>query len=250
MNLMDNYSAPTNMENGSTQYHVIEVDHHRLHPEYIKLMADNPPLSAADEFQLAVSLKTTQDTTAAQKLIVSNLRLVVFVARNYKYYTGQLMDLVQEGTVGLMKAVRRFDPYKGLRLATYAVPWIKAEIQRFLEKSKKHLEQSDRTYTENTNDHGYASLYLEADGPTDELNASEWTNEQSPEKTLEYKQHAMALERHLSTLDPTLKSIIEKRFYTEPPLTLKAIANDLNISTSRVQQLEQRALEKLKALLG
>ena len=92
-------------------------------------------LTAEEEFKLAVQLKKYGDVEAAEKLIVSNLRFVVKIAHEYHSYGFKLADLIQEGNVGLIHAVKKFDPYKGYRLISYAVWWIRAYIQNYLIKS-------------------------------------------------------------------------------------------------------------------
>ena len=91
-----------------------------------------PLLSAEEEFELATRFQTGQDLEAAQKLVLAHLRYVVSVSRHYLGYGLPLADLIQEGTVGLMKAVKRFDPTVGVRLVSFAVHWIKAEIHEFI----------------------------------------------------------------------------------------------------------------------
>ncbi len=92
-------------------------------------------LTADEEFRLAVRLKKYNDMEAAEKLVVSNLRFVVKIAHEYRNYGLKLADLVQEGNIGLMHAVKKFDPYKGYRLISYAVWWIRAYIQNYIIKS-------------------------------------------------------------------------------------------------------------------
>ncbi len=94
-----------------------------------------PMLSHQDEIDLARRLRDHGELEAAQQLIVSHLRLVVSVARNYLGYGLPHADLIQEGNIGLMKAVRRFDPEQGVRLVSYAVHWIRAEIHEFILKN-------------------------------------------------------------------------------------------------------------------
>jgi len=92
-------------------------------------------LTPEEEFKLAVRLKKYNDMEAAEKLIVSNLRFVVKIAHEYHNYGFKLADLIQEGNIGLIHAVKKFDPYKGYRLISYAVWWIRAYIQNYLIKS-------------------------------------------------------------------------------------------------------------------
>ena len=102
---------------------------------YITEINRFPLLTADEEFKLAVHLKKYGDVEAAEKLIVSNLRFVVKIAHEYRSYGFKLADLIQEGNVGLIHAVKKFDPYKGYRLISYAVWWIRAYIQNYLIKS-------------------------------------------------------------------------------------------------------------------
>ena len=102
---------------------------------YIVEINRYPLLTAEEEFKLAVELKKNNDIEAAEKLIVSNLRFVVKIAHEYRNYGIKLTDLIQEGNIGLMHAVKKFDPYKGYRLISYAVWWIRAYMQNYIIKS-------------------------------------------------------------------------------------------------------------------
>jgi RNA polymerase sigma-32 factor len=92
-------------------------------------------LTPEEEFKLAVRYRKHNDIEAAQELITSNLRFVVKVAFEYKSYGVKLLDLIQEGNIGLMMAVKKFNPYKGYRFISYAIWWIKAYIQNFIIKT-------------------------------------------------------------------------------------------------------------------
>jgi len=94
-----------------------------------------PLLSQKEEFELAVTYRKYSDISAAHKLITSNLRFVVKVAFEYKSYGVKLADLIQEGNIGLMMAVKKFNPYKGYRFISYAIWWIRAYIQNFIIKT-------------------------------------------------------------------------------------------------------------------
>ncbi len=99
---------------------------------YIQAVNAIPLLSVEREVELGRRLREKEDLSAARDLVLSHLRLVVAVARNYMGYGLPQADLIQEGNVGLMKAVRRFDPGRGVRLASFAIHWIKAEIQEYI----------------------------------------------------------------------------------------------------------------------
>lgn len=102
---------------------------------YLRDVRSFPMLSIEDEVRLARRLRDHGDVDAAHTLVTSHLKLVVKIARKYQKFTLPFEDLISEGTVGLMKAVRKFDPEKGYRLSTYALLWIKAEITEFVLKS-------------------------------------------------------------------------------------------------------------------
>lgn len=91
-----------------------------------------PLLTEQEEMNLAKKLHEENDLNAARQLIMSHLRLVIKIARSYSGYGLNQADLVQEGNIGLMKAVKRFDPSRGVRLVSFAIYWIKAEIQEFV----------------------------------------------------------------------------------------------------------------------
>jgi RNA polymerase sigma-32 factor len=99
---------------------------------YISAAYQLPMLTAEEEHRLATRLRDHNDLDAARMLVLSHLRFVIKVARGYTGYGLALQDLIQEGTVGLMKAVRRFEPDLGVRLVSFAVHWIKAEIHEFV----------------------------------------------------------------------------------------------------------------------
>lgn len=94
-----------------------------------------PLLTPEEEFKLAVKYRKHNDIEAAQQLITANLRFVVKVAFEYKSYRVKLLDLIQEGNIGLMMAVKKFNPYKGYRFISYAIWWIRAYIQNFIIKT-------------------------------------------------------------------------------------------------------------------
>ena len=104
---------------------------------YIQSVREIPVLKKSEERALAVKLRDNDDLQAASQLIMHNLRFVIKVARGYSGYGLPLADLVQEGNVGLMKAVKRFDPEINVRLVSFAVHWIRAEIHEFILKNWK-----------------------------------------------------------------------------------------------------------------
>ncbi|MCJ7663674.1 MAG: RNA polymerase factor sigma-32, partial [Desulfobacterales bacterium] len=114
--------------------------------EYLPIASDNlshylaqikqyPLLSPEEEFALAEQYQKTEDMEIAHKLITANLRFVVKVALEYRGYGLKLLDIIQEGNIGLMVALKKFDPHKGYRFISYAVWWIRAYIQNFIIRS-------------------------------------------------------------------------------------------------------------------
>jgi len=99
---------------------------------YIQTVNRFPVLSAEEEINLARRFRETEDVEAARQLVLSHLRLVVAVARGYLGYGLPHADLIQEGNIGLMKAVKRFDPQRGVRLVSFAIHWIKAEMHEYI----------------------------------------------------------------------------------------------------------------------
>jgi RNA polymerase sigma-32 factor len=99
---------------------------------YVDAVSRIPVLSREDEAELATRLRRDNDLDAARQLVLSHLRFVVHIARGYNGYGLPMGDLVQEGNVGLMKAVKRFDPSVGVRLVSFAVHWIRAEIHEYV----------------------------------------------------------------------------------------------------------------------
>ena len=102
---------------------------------YISAVNRLPMLSHDEEISLATRLRESNDLAAAQELVLSHLRLVVSIARGYLGYGLPHADLIQEGNIGLMKAVKRFDPDQGVRLVSYAMHWIKAEMHEYILKN-------------------------------------------------------------------------------------------------------------------
>ncbi|CAN7513873.1 RNA polymerase sigma factor RpoH [Trinickia sp. LjRoot230] len=99
---------------------------------YIQAVNRIPMLSAAEERQFATEYREQNNLDSARRLVLSHLRLVVSIARNYLGYGLPHADLIQEGNIGLMKAVKRFDPEQNVRLVSYAIHWIKAEIHEYI----------------------------------------------------------------------------------------------------------------------
>ena len=117
------------------RHNQLQVDFDSELRNYLKQINQFALLTPEDEYNLAVAYNKDGDVEAAHKLVTSHLRLVAKIARGYKAYGFPVMDLISEGNVGLMKAVKKYDVTKGFRLSTYAMWWIRAQIQEYILKS-------------------------------------------------------------------------------------------------------------------
>ncbi|MBT6176375.1 MAG: RNA polymerase factor sigma-32 [Deltaproteobacteria bacterium] len=102
---------------------------------YMAEVSRHPLLSRDEEMSLAYAFRDDGDVSAAHRMVVGNLRFVVKIAHEYRHYGLKKLDLIQEGNMGLMMAVKKFDPDRGYRLISYAVWWIRAQIQSFIQRS-------------------------------------------------------------------------------------------------------------------
>jgi RNA polymerase sigma-32 factor len=116
-------------------YATIEARSERISPRYFGEISKFPMLSLQEEMELACRWRDQQDVAAAHKLVTSHLRLVAKIAMGYRGYGLPVEDLISEGGIGMMQAVKRFDPDRGFRLATYAMWWIRAAIQDYILRS-------------------------------------------------------------------------------------------------------------------
>ena len=107
---------------------------------YLRELARYPLLSPEEEYQLAVEKEEEGSVSAAQRLVTSNLRLVVKIANEYRNNQMNLLDLIQEGNYGLLQAVQRFNPYKSVKLSTYAAWWIRAYILKYLMDNRSQVK--------------------------------------------------------------------------------------------------------------
>jgi RNA polymerase sigma-32 factor len=179
---------------------------------YIRMVKSFPMLTAEDEFVLATRLQKENDLEAARQLIVSHLRLVVSIARGYSGYGLPQADLIQEGNIGLMKAVRKFDPERGVRLVSFAMHWIKAEIHEYIVRNWRLVKiattkaQRKLFFNLRSMKQGFGSLDSEqANHIASELNVK-------PEEVLEMEArmggHELSLEGHASDDDDEVFSPI------------------------------------------
>jgi len=264
--------------------------------QYTRAIKAYPILSAEDEFSLAVKFKKENDLEAARQLIVSHLRLVASIARGYTGYGLPQADLIQEGNIGLMKAVKRFDPERGVRLVSFAMHWIKAEIHEYIvrnwrlvkiatTKAQRKLFFNLRSMKSGINtmqpdevDHiarelnvkpeevlemesrlnGHEiSLEANIDDDSDEhYSPIAYLQDESltPSEALEAKQFELAesegLSHALANLDERSRRVVEARWLQESgSKTLHELADEFGVSAERIRQIEQKAMQKMKALM-
>ena len=229
----------------------------------------------------AVDLHENNNLDAAQTLVFSNLRGVAYVARNYMGYGLALMDLIQEGTIGLMKAVKLYNPYQKVRLFAWALPWIKSEIQQYVVRNWKlvkaattdarkklffnlrkmknnalplgeNIRQIAQTLNIDEKDVREMDLYMTGSDAGLDATTHMMALER-PDDALEDKQRDLAMALAVDALQalPERESkIVEARYMHEPTLTLQELASEMNISVERVRQLEKQGLNRLKKLLS
>ena len=262
---------------------------------YIQTVNRFPLLSLEQEQRLARRYRDTEDLDAARGLVLSHLRLVVSVARGYLGYGLPHADLIQEGNIGLMKAVKRYDPDRGVRLVSFAIHWIKAEIHEYILRNwrlvkvattkaqrklffnlrsmkqglgtlspdevdrmakelnvkpeevsemERRLAGQEMTFEADEDDETYAPAnYLAADANAE------------PSRLLEAEESGRlqteGLAKALDSLDPRSRRIVEARWLREKDaLTLHDLADEFKVSAERIRQIEAKALDKMRKLMG
>lgn len=263
---------------------------------YIQSIRAMPLLTPEEEHDYAMRLKHDNDVEAARMLVMSHLRVVVSIARGYLGYGLPQADLIQEGNIGLMKAVKRFDPDRGVRLVSFAVHWIKAEIHEFIlrnwrlvkiatTKAQRKLFFNLRSLKQSlgTLNHDEVQVMarqlgvkpeevvemetrltgqdvaLEGNNSDDEDNFGPiaYLVDPSAEPSIQLEQddtarrHSEGLAAALSSLDERSRRIIEARWLQEDGgSTLHELAAEYGVSAERIRQIEQKAMQKMKVLIG
>ena len=210
---------------------------------YIQAVNRFPMLSAEQEHDLAVRFRDEEDLDAARQLILSHLRLVVAIARGYLGYGLPHSDLIQEGNIGLMKAVKRYDPDRGVRLVSFAVHWIKAEIHEFVLKNwrlvKVATTKAQRKLFFNLRSMKSGSTSLSSDEVTEmarTLNVNE--------------SDVREMETRLYGQDMALESSIDDDEDAFAPIAYLAAPNAEPTQRMEIAEREKLASEGLVAALG
>lgn len=262
---------------------------------YIQAVKALPMLSPEEETRLARKLRDENDLAAARDLVLSHLRVVVSIARGYMGYGLPQADLIQEGNIGLMKAVKRFDPERGVRLVSFAVHWIKAEIHEYIlrnwrmvkiatTKAQRKLFFNLRSLKQGL---GYLSpdevdsmaeqlkvkpeevreMEMRFSGQDISLEPDDQDEESSfgpiayladpgaqPVELLENEETSQRQEtglvNALASLDERSRRIVEARWLPEGEgATLHELAAEYGVSAERIRQIEQKALQKMRAVI-
>jgi RNA polymerase sigma-32 factor len=263
---------------------------------YIQTVNRFPLLTQEEELRLGRKLRDEDDLDAARQLVVSHLRVVVAIARGYLGYGLPHGDLIQEGNIGLMKAVKRFDPERGVRLVSFAIHWIKAEMHEFilrnwrlvriattkaqrklffnLRSMKPGLEPltqdqiSDIANTLNVKPEEVAEMEMRLSGQELALEPAVDDDEDTyapiayladpqdePSGLVEAAEterlRADGLAAALASLDPRSRRIIEARWLRETDTaTLHDLAAEFNVSAERIRQIEAKAMQRMRGLIG
>jgi RNA polymerase sigma-32 factor len=262
---------------------------------YMQAVSSVPILTPERERELAEDLYYNGNLDAARDLVMAHLRFVVHIAKTYTGYGLPLADLVQEGNVGLMKAVKRFNPEKGVRLVSFAVHWIKAEMHEYILRNWRivkiattkaqrklffNLRGQKKRLAWLTNDEAQAvasdlgvdvrevrqmeGRLAAADMTFDNTASDDDDNTVAPVHYLEDRRADPALQleeadweenshQHLADaleqLDDRSRDIIASRWLSEEKATLHELAAKYSVSAERIRQLENNAMNKVRALL-
>ena len=196
-----------------------------------------PPLSKDDE-QKAFELLKTDEKKARELLIIHNLRLVVYIAKKFETTGIGIEDLVSIGTIGLIKAVKTFDPDKNIKLATYASRCIENEILMFLRKASQYKNEISIDEPLNTDWDGNELLLSDILGTEDDI----------VNKGIETEVEKQVLRDEINKLDEREKMIMQMRFGLagERELTQKQVADKVGISQSYISRLEKRIIKSIR----
>ena len=222
---------------------------------YLQEIRQFPMLQPDEEFMLAKQWKEHGDREAAHKLVTSHLRLVAKIAMGYRGYGLPISEVVSEGNVGLMQAVKRFEPDKGFRLATYAMWWIKASIQEFILRSwslvKMGTTASQKKLFFNLRKvKGQIQALEEGDLRPDQVKEiARRLGVPEEDVLVESEEKRMRLELLTEAMDKLTdreRRVFEARRMQEDPATLEDLSQEFGVSRERIRQIEVRAFEKVQ----
>jgi RNA polymerase sigma-32 factor len=236
-------------------------------PGYDRILGRTPVMPAGEQAEVAARYALTRDPRDAERLVLGNLRLVVKIASQLGGHRGDFMDLVQEGNAGLMDAVKRFDPGRGVKLSSYAAWWIRARIMRYLMATSRMvsfastregrrrffartLAGPDRSIdapVRHRHDGGSPS----GGGLLDILADDE---SHRPDLLCEEEEYRARLRQAIAAFRPTLdareRDILEMRLLREEPACLADVGKRLAVSGERARQLETRVRHRLGTFIA
>ncbi|MCR5123259.1 MAG: sigma-70 family RNA polymerase sigma factor [Ruminococcus sp.] len=200
-----------------------------------------PPPLTRDEEQRALELLKTDNRRACELLIVHNLRLVVYISKKYESPSATSEDIISIGTIGLIKAVRSFDPEKNIKLATYASRCIENEILMFMRKASQ--QRTEISIDE--------PLNIDWDGNELLLSDILSSDEETAAEKLGHECEQRALMEEIDKLPPRERQIMELRFGLNgaKELTQKEVAERIGISQSYISRLEKKIIKEIRAKL-
>jgi RNA polymerase sigma-32 factor len=216
-------------------------------------------LPIAEERRLARRYLATRDRAVAEQLIRAHLRLVITIARSYRFSGHDVRDLFQVGVVGLLLALEKYDPHRGVRLSSYAGNWIHAKILQFLWDNRRLVRASTRQRPPKTpspkQDAAATALRRHLRTPERDLDLPlRASDDQRPDVLVEDAELRARLRASVTVfaarLAPRDRAIFEGRFLAEEPPTLQALATRFGISRERARQLETKLLDRLRAHVG
>jgi len=232
-----------------------------------------PVLSREEEYEIADRYYRLGRVEDAHRLVTSNLRYVVKIALEFRSYGCRLADLIQEGNIGLMVAVKKFNPYKGFRLITYATWWIRSFMQDFIVKTRGLVRHNTKALKKKLfyrkddaiaraeaamTSGGYdlslnAEISPERDAETTHLDLL--TDERTgPLETCAAKEEQAKVKSEVSdalaVLNERERLVIEKRVMAEKPESLQGLGDRLGLTRERVRQIENAAKKKLRNILS
>jgi len=215
---------------------------------YLKTIRDFPPLTREEEHALALRARAG-DALARQKLVRHNLAFVVAVARKQRRGSVRLDDLIQEGNMGLMRAVEKFDPHAGTRFSTYAVWWIRAYVGKYLKEARSSVRPQSGTVAQA--DFSLDSS-IDEEGDVTHLERIE-DDEAGPEETYLHAEGDLEVRTALARVRKRIGElgwdIVHSRLEQDAPKTLEEIGKRWVVSRERVRQVELKTKQFLHRYL-
>lgn len=258
-----------------------------IESSFLKQVKSHPQLSMEEEFKLAYQWRNEKNSLAAEALVLSTMWLVWSISNDYVKYGANRMDLIQEGMVGLMTAVKKFDPAKGFRLSTYAGWWIRSSMQEYILRYwrvvRPSLTKENRGIFVGLSRPSEAITVLEGSGVDEFARKSGVSKEEylkmatyflesdvylsdcpecfdsvslkeTPENIADSNSLSVYREKKIEEASDVLnereKEVLKRRFLSEDSATLAEVAADVGVSPQRVGQIEKQALIKMRKKLS